>query len=100
MTPADLERMALERGGKITRVNLPASAPTDGCSEEEFQQWVTDRAKERGWKVYHTRDSRRSESGFPDLILCRGSIIAAELKVKGRKRTKNQESWANAWIEA
>jgi len=43
---------------------------------------------------YHTRDSRRSPSGWPDLALCgpRG-FITRELKDATRKTTEEQERW-------
>lgn len=66
--------------------------------EEEFQAQVIELAKLLGWMVYHTRDSRRSPAGFPDLILIRGKIgIAAELKVGSRKPTAAQLAWVEAF---
>ena len=57
----------------------------EAISEEEFQQQVIDLATLRGWRHYHTRDSRRSAEGFPDLILARverklTDLQASELK--------------------
>lgn len=51
-------------------------------SELEFTRWVRKQATEgHGWMVYHTYDSRRSDAGFPDLVMVRGGrIIFAELK--------------------
>lgn len=46
-----------------------------------------------GWMCYHTRDSRRSDPGFPDLALTRnGRAVFTELKVKG-KLTLPQRLW-------
>jgi hypothetical protein len=70
-------------------------------SEEEFQSRVIALAKEKGWRVYHTRDSRRSEKGFPDLILLRGEVeIVAELKVPPNKPTSEQREWLAAFQKA
>ena len=51
-------------------------------------------AKLWGWIVYHTHDSRRSDPGFPDLVLVRGGrIIFAELKREDGKLTTDQKEW-------
>ncbi len=82
--------------------SAPTIAPDDsGESEKEFQARVVKLAKERGWRVYHTYDSRRSEAGFPDLILLRGPRqIAAELKVGRNKLTPEQQDWLCAFEDA
>lgn len=55
--------------------------PCDGPeSEEEFQARVIELAKSLGWKHYHTRDSRKSVAGYPDLTLWRDRVIFVELK--------------------
>ena len=56
-----------------------------------------------GWKFYHTRDSRGSEGGFPDLIALRTRraesytrltrLIAAELKAEGEELKPAQQIW-------
>ncbi len=62
-------------------------------SEKAFQRAVVEYARLAGWKVYHIHDSRRSESGFPDLVLARrGRVIFAELKTeKGRVKPEQRE---------
>ncbi len=71
-------------------------------SEKLFMQMVMDAARTLGWMVYHTHDSRRSEPGFPDLVMVWGKgeqnnrIIFAELKSKKGKLTKEQEAWLKA----
>jgi hypothetical protein len=70
-------------------------------SERDLQRYVLDVARVRGWLVYHTFDSRRSQPGFPDLILLRGERqVAAELKVGRSKPTEAQEIWLDAFHEA
>ena len=55
-------------------------------SEKDWQRCVLDLAGVHGWQAYHTYDSRRSQPGFPDLVLWRrGELIFVELKTaKGR----------------
>ena len=51
-------------------------------------------AKRCGWKVYHTYDSRNSESGFVDLVMARkGKAIFAELKSAKGVVTPAQNDW-------
>ena len=66
-------------------------------TEKEFQATVVEYAKLQGWMVYHTFDSRRSEPGFPDLVLVRGEDLAfVELKAEGKKTTEAQRRWLDA----
>jgi VRR-NUC domain len=63
-------------------------------TEAQFQQTVTDLAQRVNWLVYHTHDSRRSEPGFPDLVMVRGGrIIFAELKSEKGKLSNPQGVW-------
>lgn len=66
-------------------------------TEEQLLQNCRQAAELLGWLTYHTRNSRRSDPGFPDLVLVRGAqIMFWELKVKGRQLTANQEKWRDA----
>lgn len=83
----------------------PAPAPFDdvrmmvsvqaGADEAEasFQARVLRLARQHGWLCYHTRDSRGSTEGFPDLVMVRESIIFAELKTRTGKLTAEQTRW-------
>lgn len=64
------------------------------ASEQELLVQVRQVAGLYGWMVYHTHDSRRSDAGFPDLVLVRPPrLIFAELKSeKGRIRNA-QKRW-------
>lgn len=65
--------------------------------EKEFQQRVVDYARTLNWAAYHTHDSRRSEPGFPDLVLVRGPrLVFAELKTEIGSTTADQERWLDA----
>ena len=61
-------------------------------TEGELEALVEQTFRLGGWLVFHTRDSRRSEPGFPDIVAVRAPIVLfAELKgpsgkVKARPR--------------
>ena len=52
-----------------------------------------------GWLYYHTQDSRRSQPGFPDLVMLRGKRqVVAELKrQKGAKPSEKQQNWLDRY---
>ena len=64
-------------------------------TEADFQGLVLDVAETFGWEVFHDGDSRRSNAGFPDLVLVKdGRIIFAELKrEKNSYPSKPQMNW-------
>lgn len=68
--------------------------PGAAISEDAFQAQVVELAELYRWLPYHTHDSRRSNPGFPDLVLVRApELIFAELKTeKGRVRP-DQQAW-------
>ena len=97
-------RLALERGGRVTGHGPVESCPPapvdDAAAEEEFQAAVIDVARRNCWKHYHTRDSRKSVAGFPDLVLVRGRVLWRELKAGAGRLTPGQESWLEALAAA
>lgn len=65
-------------------------------TEAEFLAAVKELAAYSGWLCYHTHDSRRSDPGFPDLVLVRGgTLIFAELKSKYGRVSAEQKVWLN-----
>lgn len=63
-------------------------------SESMFQSQVKSLALTLKWRVYHTFDSRRSDPGFPDLVLVKPPhIIFAELKTDAGRLRPEQKSW-------
>jgi hypothetical protein len=81
-------------------VQMPTE-PAEPLSEKEFQSAVVKEAKRLGWRVYHTHDSRKSEAGFPDLVLLRGPrIMVAELKVGSNKPSADQLNWIEYFGDA
>lgn len=66
----------------------------DALTERAFQAQVIRYARVFGWAVYHTHDSRRSQPGFPDLVLVRRPrIVWAELKSQRGTVTTEQQAW-------
>jgi len=68
----------------------------DQQSESDWQQQVLEWARRGGFRAYHTRDSRRSSAGFPDLVLVhpgRHLLLFAELKRNTGLLTTAQLEW-------
>lgn len=75
--------------------------PLDEISERTWQAQVVQLAKLMGWrKAYHVYDSRRSYSGFPDLVLVRERVVYAELKSQAGKVSATQQEWLDALTKA
>jgi hypothetical protein len=66
-------------------------------SEDDLDARVRKMAADLGLLRYHTHDSRRSASGWPDLVLVgpRG-VLYRELKREGKKPTPAQQVWLDA----
>ena len=74
---------------ELTRVMAARPA-----TEERFQAEVLRWARLLGWTAYHTHDSRRSVSGFPDLVLARPPVVLlVELKSAQGRMTMEQKEW-------
>lgn len=73
-------------------------------SEDQFQQQVIDLAKLHGYTlIYHTHDSRRSQPGFPDLVLVneqRGRALFRELKTETGRVSPAQFAWVSGMLMA
>lgn len=68
-----------------------------GISERDFQDRIVELARLRRWLVYHTHDSRRSDPGFPDLVMVRGdALLFAELKSEKGRVSVEQHEWLRA----
>lgn len=68
-------------------------------TERAWQAWVIDLARLCGWRCFHPFDSRRSEPGWPDLVLARpatAEILFVELKSERGKVTAEQGWWLAA----
>lgn len=70
-------------------------------SEAALQAMVVELAERLGYeRPYHTHDSRRSEPGFPDLVMLRlpkpgrtGRLVFVELKREDGRLSEAQTAW-------
>ena len=63
-------------------------------TERQWQEQVEQLAGLFGYRFYHTWNSIKSNPGFPDLVLLKPPrLIFAELKVDGKKPTRDQQAW-------
>jgi len=66
-------------------------------NETQLQEAIRQAASLQGWKCYHTYDSRRSNPGFPDLILVgHGKLIFWEAKSAKGTVSPEQQQWLDA----
>jgi hypothetical protein len=66
-------------------------------SERAFMQAIRRVAVREGWKAYHTYTSKRSEPGFPDLVLIKPPVVLfSEVKRHGAQPTLDQQRWLEA----
>ena len=81
-------------------------APVFPISEAAFQDFVIEAARTLGWKCAHFRPAQTARgwrtpvladgAGFPDLILVRDRVIAAELKAERGRVSAAQNDWLEA----
>ena len=70
-------------------------------TEAAWQRVVIDLARWYGWQVMHNADSRRSNPGWPDLVLAgHGRVIFAELKAEKGRLSAAQKTWLTALSSA
>lgn len=72
------------------------SMMAESMSEKQFQDHVVALASRLGWLIYHTYSSKRSEPGFPDLVMVRGTCMFRELKAANGVVSKHQRVWLQA----
>ena len=67
--------------GRYTRPRAAAHSSQPPQRERHLQDRLVETAKLCHWLVFHDYDSRRSDIGFPDLVLVRdGCLLALECK--------------------
>lgn len=69
-------------------------------SEQALQQAVVQICRMYGIKWYHPYDSRRSNKGWPDLVLCGTRLILRELKTQVGQLTAEQQQWGERLRQA
>lgn len=72
-------------------------------SEAALQNRILLLASAFGWMAYHTHDSRRSQKGFPDLVLLhpgQGRLLFRELKSAKGRTTPEQTLWLEGLVAA
>lgn len=68
-----------------------------GLSEDAFQQRILDYCAMRGLLVFHDRDSRRNNPGFPDLVIVGPEhVLFRELKTDTGAVRPDQTKWLHA----
>jgi len=73
-----------------------AAAVASQMKEAALQSQVLALAFDLRWRAYHTFDSRRSQPGFPDLVLVSvhyGRVLWRELKTERGRLTNAQRFW-------
>jgi hypothetical protein len=87
--------MTTTPGGGTVRAALDAS-----LSEAEWMRLVVETAQRLHWTVYHTRDSRGSTAGFPDICAVHpgppARLAFFELKTEGGRVAPEQQQWIDA----
>ncbi|MFD6030500.1 VRR-NUC domain-containing protein [Cellulosimicrobium funkei] len=82
----------------MTRAEFRVAA-ANRMSEDDLQIQVIAIAHQLGFLAYHTHDSRKSEKGFPDLVLvhgARGRLLFRELKKQSGQLSEDQRRWLAA----
>lgn len=93
-----MSRLSLHTLARMDRADLERL----NLLEQDFQRLVVAHARARGWLVYHTKNSKGSPKGFPDLVMGKdGHAVFAELKrEKGDNtltaRVEQQSAWGQA----
>lgn len=73
---------------------MTARALADVMTEADWQKRVTDYCDVLRLRWHHETDSRRSKSGFPDLVIVGpGGVLFAELKTVSGKVSVEQAAW-------
>lgn len=85
----------MPRKGKPGATYPPdCSAPAARITEKQLQEAIIELATLLHWRHFHAHDMRRSDAGWPDLVLVRGGrLLVWELKAERGKLSPAQEEW-------
>lgn len=82
----------------------------ESLAEKDWQRQVIDLARTLRWRVAHFRPAMTKHGwvtpvaadgkGWPDLLLVRDRVIAAELKADAGKLSADQQTWLDALAHA
>jgi len=80
-----------------TTASRPLAA---AMSEAQLLATIRQACRTLGLPCYHTHDSRRSEPGFPDLVIVGERVIYRELKSARGRLSAEQRAWLDALAHA
>jgi hypothetical protein len=73
------------------------AAAAHAMSEAYLDNQVWNIVRDLGLRRYHTFNSKKSDKGWPDLVICGpGGILYRELKRESESPTKAQREWLEA----
>lgn len=73
---------------------MKPALPLHLYTERDWDHQLKQLCDQLGWTLnYHTLRSKGSRSGFPDRVLVRDRLVAAELKTETGKPTDAQREW-------
>lgn len=77
-----------------------AAAMSEDRGPDSLDAHVRRLLRDLGLRGYHTHDSRRSESGYPDWTITGRRTIFRELKTQRGKVSRAQQEWLDALTAA
>lgn len=94
MTPWTEQHLAPHRKARLATLNDRDAEAARNMSEPALQARIKAMCKTLGLLAYHTHDSRRSDRGFPDLVIVGPhGLLFRELKQEAGKVEQVQADW-------